>query len=128
MVVLGVVVATVAAFVVSSVYYMVTMRWESSALGDRAIDRGRPGPAKIAAELARTAVLAAGFAWIATVAGMLSLPAGLGLAIVLWVMFPVVLLLGSIAWDKVPVVTAVLHAGDWLVKLILVAVVLGLLH
>jgi len=128
MVVLGVLVATVAAFVVSSLYYAVTMSWEARTLGDRAIDRGRPGPTKVVAELARTAVLATGFAWLASVAGLLSLPSGLGLAVVLWVMFPVVLLLGSVAWDKVPVVTAALHAGDWLLKLLLIATVLGLLH
>ena len=29
-------------------------------------------------------------------------------------------------WEKVPTVTALLHAGDWLLKLIVTAVIVGL--
>jgi hypothetical protein len=39
-----------------------------------------------------------------------------------------VLLTGSVIWEGVPPVTAAVHCGDWLLKLLLVAVVLGLLH
>ena len=77
---------------------------------------------------ARTAVVAGGFAWIADRAELLALPASLTLALVLWLAFPVVLLTGSIIWERVPWQTAAIHAGDWLLKLVLVAVVLGLLH
>jgi hypothetical protein len=31
-------------------------------------------------------------------------------------------------WDRVPLVTAAMHAGDWLLKLVLVAAVLGLIR
>jgi hypothetical protein len=48
----------------------------------------------------------------------------LGLA--LWAGFPLVLLTGSIIWDKVPPVTALLHAGDWLLKLVVISVIVGL--
>ncbi|NMD55244.1 MULTISPECIES: DUF1761 domain-containing protein [Tsukamurella] len=128
MIVVGIVVAAVAAFVLSSTYYVALAPVEQRALGDRALDRGRPGPAKVVAELVRTAVVAAGFAWIADRSGTLSLPGSLALALVLWVAFPVVLLTGSIIWERVPWQTAAIHAGDWLLKLVLVAVVLGLLH
>jgi len=74
------------------------------------------------------AVVVAAFAWIATQAELLALPGVLGLALLTWVGFPVVLLTGSITWERVPPVTAAMHAGDWLVKLLLVATVLGLLH
>ena len=53
---------------------------------------------------------------------------GLGLAAMLWLGFPAVLLTGSMLWERTPLVTAALHAGDWLLKLVLVAVVLGLFH
>ncbi|BDD83875.1 hypothetical protein TPB0596_36380 [Tsukamurella pulmonis] len=49
-------------------------------------------------------------------------------AVVLWVAFPLVLLTGSIIWERVPWQTAAIHAGDWLLKLVLIAIVLGLLH
>lgn len=59
---------------------------------------------------------------------MTTLPSALLLAVVLWVTFPIVLLLGSMTWERVPAVTASTHAGDWLVKLLIVAITLSLLH
>jgi hypothetical protein len=128
MIVIGVAVAAVAAFIASSLYYALITPAERRVLGDRAIDRGRPAPWKVAAELVRTAVVAAGFAWIASQAGLEHLPAALGLAAVLWIAFPAVLLTGSVTWEKVPPITAAIHAGDWLLKLLLIAVAVGALH
>jgi len=125
---LGIAAAVVAAFVLSSVYYTVATPFERRALGDRALDRGRPAPWQIAAELLRTAAVAGVYAWIAVAADLLALPGTLLLALVLWIGFPVVLLTGSVAWEKVPPVTAALHAGDWLLKLLLIGAVLGALH
>ncbi|WP_275004718.1 DUF1761 domain-containing protein [Promicromonospora iranensis] len=128
MIVWGVVVAAVAAFVLSSVYYVLTTPLEQRALGERALDRGRPAPWKVVTELVRTAVVGAGFAWVAAQADLLALPSSLLLALVLWVAFPVVLLTGSIIWERVPWQTAAIHAGDWLLKLLLVATAIGLVH
>jgi hypothetical protein len=47
----------------------------------------------------------------------------LGLA--LWLAFPVILLLGSVVHERVPWQLAALHAGDWLVKLLVVSLVVG---
>jgi len=125
---LGIAAAALAAFVVSSVYYSLATPLEVRALGAAARDRGRPVPWKVLTELMRTAVVAAAFGWIAAQAGLLTLPAALILALVAWVGFPLVLLTGSVIWEGVPPVTAVVHCGDWLLKLLLIAVVLGLLH
>jgi hypothetical protein len=43
----------------------------------------------------------------------------------LWAAFPVVLLSGSVFHEKVPWQLAAIHAGDWLVKLLLVSAVVG---
>ena len=43
----------------------------------------------------------------------------------LWVAFPVVLLSGSVVHEKVPWQQAAVHAGDWLVKLLLMSAVQG---
>jgi hypothetical protein len=126
--VLAVAVAAVVAFIASSIYYALLSPLEQRALGPAAPDRGRPRPAKAVAELVRTAVLAAVLAWVASRAGLLGLPEGLGLAALLWLAFPAVLLTGSMLWEGTPLVSAALHAGDWLLKLILVAVVLGLIR
>jgi hypothetical protein len=128
MIALGVVVSALAAFVLSSVYYSVVTPLERRRLGDRALDRGRPAPWKVAAELMRTIVVAGAFAWVADRAGLLDLPGALLLAVVLWIGIPVALLTGSVAWEKVPPVTAAIHAGDWLLKLLLISAVLGALH
>ncbi|MEX5719051.1 DUF1761 domain-containing protein [Geodermatophilus maliterrae] len=125
---LAVAVASVAAFVLSSVYYGVATPLERRALGDRALDRGRPGPWQVAAELLRTAVVASVFAWIAASADLFTLPGAALLALVTWIGFPVVLLTGSVTWEGAPPVTAALHAGDWLLKLLLIGAVLGALH
>ena len=41
-----------------------------------------------------------------------------GLGLLLWNGFPVILLTGSILWQNVPWQLAVIHSGDWLIKLI----------
>jgi uncharacterized protein involved in cysteine biosynthesis len=128
MIVLGIGLAAVAAFIASSVYYAVASPVERRVLGDAALDRGRPTAWKIVAELVRTMLVAAVFAWVAAQADRLALPGALPLAVVLWVGFPVTLLAGSVAWEKVPAVTAAMHAGDWLIKLLLVAAIVGALH
>lgn len=125
---LGVAVAAVAAFVLSSVYYAAATPLEHRAVGEAALDRGRPRPWKVLAELVRTAIVASVFAWIAGRSGDLAVGRGVVLALIAWVGFPLVLLTGSVIWENVHPVTAAMHAGDWLIKLVLIAVVLGLLH
>lgn len=50
----------------------------------------------------------------------------LGLAGLLFVAFPGVLLAGSIWHEKVPPALATIHGVDWLVKLLLVTLIIGL--
>lgn len=128
MLALGIALAAVAAFVVSSLYYAVATPLERRRLGAAALDRGRPAAWKAAVELLRTALLAGVFAWIATQANLLSLPSAMLLAFVAWLGFPLILLTGSVLWERVPVVTAMLHAGDWLLKLLLIGAIVGVLH
>jgi hypothetical protein len=128
MVGLGIAVAAVAAFIISSVYYTVATPLERRAVGAAALDRGRPQPWKILTELLRTAIVASAFAWIAHHGGDLDIRHGLVLALIMWAGFPLVLLTGSVIWEKVHPATAAMHAGDWLIKLLLIAVILGLIH
>ena len=55
----------------------------------------------------------------------LALPDALPLALDLWVGLPVVLLIAAVTWEKTPTVTAVMHAGDWLLKLLLIGAIVG---
>jgi hypothetical protein len=83
---------------------------------------------KVLTELARTAIVASVFAWIAHRSGDLDASHAVVLALIMWAGFPLVLLTGSVIWEKVHPATAALHGGDWLIKLLLIAVILGLLH
>jgi hypothetical protein len=52
-------------------------------------------------------------------------PGGLLLGAVLWIGFPAVILAGSVFHEKVPWQLAAIHAGDWLLKLSVVAAIVG---
>jgi Protein of unknown function (DUF1761) len=125
---LGIAVAAVIAFVLSSAYYAVATPFERRAVGPGAPDRGRPAPWKVLAELVRTAIVATVFAWIAHRTGDLNVGHTVVLALVVWVGFPVVLLTGSVMWEKVHPATAAMHAGDWLLKLLVIAVAVGIIN
>ncbi|TCK20551.1 DUF1761 domain-containing protein [Pseudonocardia endophytica] len=116
--------AVVAAFVLSSAYY--------GALGSRLAELSpayagprRPAAATVGVEVVRNVVLA-------VVLGLLvaRLDPGFGGAIVLalglWLAFPVVLLAGSVFHERVPVALAAIHAGDWLVKLVVVTAIVAI--
>ena len=44
----------------------------------------------------------------------------------LWIGFPSTLLGGSVIWEGVPSSVAALHAGDWLLKLLIMNFIIGL--
>ena len=115
---LAVIVAAVVVFVVSTVYYILftsRMQQLSPAYADAG---GTPEPWKVSVELLRSLV-------VGTVAllGIVAIGDALLLALALWVAFPVVLLVGSVIWEKVPPALAAIHSGDWLLKLLIIAVI-----
>ena len=113
---LAVAVAVVSAFVMSSVYYSVA--------GHEAGDGSRPAPWQVLAELGRSLVVTILLAVL--VARMdLGFGGALLLGLAAWVGFPFVLLSGSVMWDRVPVRVAATHAGDWLLKLLLITAIVG---
>ena len=121
---LPVAVATVVAFLLSGGYY--------AALGSR-LARLSPAYAEpngmsattVVLELVRTAVVAVVLAGLVGVIGIDGLGPALLLAVVLWVGFPAVLLSGSVLHEAVPPLLATIHAGDWLLKLLVVTGILG---
>jgi hypothetical protein len=116
-----------AAFVASTVWYILLGK-QYAAVSDaaRAAAGAKPPPWKILAELARSFVVAAVLAGLAVRLDATTWPAALGLGVATWVGFPVVLLAGSVVWENVPWRLAAIHAGDWLVKLLLVSCIVSL--
>jgi hypothetical protein len=130
---LAVLVAVIAAFILSTVWYTVFGAQRAallaSASGSAQPTAGqRPPPWQLLAELARTAILALAIAWIGQQLDLDGFGQAVGLAVVVWVGFPFVLLSGSVMWDNVDWRLATIHGGDWFIKILLVCLLVGLWH
>ena len=121
---LAVVVATVAAFVGSSVWYGL-LRSQLARLNDAYADSARAPVWIMLVEFVRSLVVAYVLAVLAGLVGVAGLGGAVQLGVGLWIGFPVVLLVGSVIHENVPWKLAAIHAGDWLVKLVVIAVVIG---
>ena len=121
---LPIAVATIAAFALGGTYYAI--------LGDQPAAAGggatgeQPPPWTLAAELGRCLVLATVVAGLAVQGGIDEWAGGLALGLALWVGFPLVLWTGAVVHERTPLRLAAIHAGDWLVKLPAIAVLVAL--
>lgn len=119
MLALGIGVATLAAFLISALYYAIAPG------GPSAGDGRSPGAAiQAITELLRSAVISALLAGLMSAGGWNEAGRGALLGLSLWAM-PVVLLIGSIVHEATPPRTAALHAGDWLLKLVAIGIIIG---
>lgn len=122
----AVLIAAVAAFVVSGAWYAVLGSQLAAARGGAGATDEAMAPWKIAVELLRNLVLAAVLAGLASRADVDGVEGGLLLGLVLWLAFPLVLWTGAIIHEGTPWQLATIHAGDWLAKLLVVAVILSI--
>jgi Protein of unknown function (DUF1761) len=122
--VLAVLVATFAVFALGATYYGV-LGDRLAAVSDAAAAGGQPPAWKLVAEPARCLVLAVVVAGLASRAEVHEWTGGLALGLALWIGFPLVLWTGAIVHESTPRRLAAIHAGDWLVKLLAVAVIVS---
>jgi Protein of unknown function (DUF1761) len=122
---LAILAATVAAFVVSGVWYALFGNRLARLNDVYAAGRQSPGWT-ILAELVRNLVVAGVFAWLSAQLDVVGWVSAAGLALVAWVGFPAMILAGSVIHEKVPWQLAAIHVGDWLVKLLVIALIVGL--
>jgi hypothetical protein len=121
---LAIFVAAVAALVVSSLWYMVfASRGPLGESPGSTVDMNRPPVWKLLVELVRSLVVAVVLAGLAEQLGIVDWPGAVQLGFAMWIGFPVVLLVGSVIWENVPWRLGTIHAGDWLVKTLLIAVI-----
>jgi len=80
---------------------------------------------KLVIELVRCLVLAYIVAHFVAALGITNWMGAVHFGIFLWIGFPVVLLVGSILWENTPVKVAAIHAGDWLVKLLVIPIIVS---
>ena|SRR5438105_15010629 len=125
---LAVVAATLVAFVFSSVWYTVFGEARMKLLGNDPIataDIRRVPTWKKLLEVVRTFVVTLAMAHIMALAGIVGWMDAVQLGIWIAIGFPVMILVGSVTWDRRPWQLAAIHAGDWIVKTLLIAVILG---
>lgn len=121
---LAIVVATVLAFVFSAAWY-IALSQQRARLSPAAASQRRPRW-MVPVELLRTLVVALVVAALASRLGITSLTSSVLLALGLWIGFPVILLSGSVIYENVPWRLAAIHAGDWLGKVLIISILVGL--
>jgi len=125
---LHVVVTAISAFVMSSIWYTVFGKARMALLDQdpRATADMRKVPAwKKATALVRELVIAYVVARFVVQLGVADWKAAVQLGVWLWFGFVFMILVGAVVWDNVPWKLTAIHAGDWLVKLPLMAVILA---
>jgi uncharacterized protein DUF1761 len=124
----AILVSALAAFALSFVWYSAfaepMLRLHPGSPGTPAA-MVRPTAWKMGAEVVRDLILAFVLARLVRGLGISTWTAGAGLAVLLWVGFPFVLWTGAIMWENVPLELAAIHAGDWLAKLLVIAMIVG---
>jgi Protein of unknown function (DUF1761) len=83
---------------------------------------------KLVIELVRCVILACVIALLVALVGVGTWTGAVELGFSLWIGFPVILLTGSVLWDNVPWKVAAIHAGDWLVKMLVIPLIVSLWH
>src|SRR5919109_1646998 len=121
---LAIIAASLAAFAASAVYYGIfgslAARY-SPAWADASAT-----PAwKIAQEPIRALVTAVVIAGLAAAIGLADVSGAVAYAAALWIGFPAMLLAGSVIHENVPWQLAAIHSGDWLLKLLIIAVIVA---
>jgi hypothetical protein len=123
----AIIVAVIVTFMGSAVWYILLSHQYFELRGIDPNDSAATAmPAwQILVLLVRHLVLAIVLAYLIIRLGIVGWKSALQLGFLLWIGFPVVLLAGAVANDNVPLALAAIHAGDWLVKLLVMAVILG---
>jgi Protein of unknown function (DUF1761) len=122
----AVIAATLVTFLVSSLYYSPLgfgHVWQEYSAGP--VAGSKPSVGLALGEFARTLFLAYMLAYFFVRLGVTGWQDALRLGLYLWAAFSATQWVGGIMWEHSPLPLAALHAGDWLVKILLMALILG---
>ncbi len=130
---LALVITTIVSIAISALYYVllnkrvVTIRAEAAKKTSvkKADVRTTMTPNKFIVEFVRTFVTGLVISYAVVLLGINKPLSGLLLGIWLWIGFPAVLLTGSVIHEHFPPKLAAIHAGDWLIKILLFAIVMA---
>ena len=119
----AVLVAGVAAFFAAFGYYAVLGDVPTRLSPAPGIERGRRR--RSCRSKGKNLVIAAVTAGLAANMDLTGWTDGALLGLALWIAFPVVVLASSVFHETVPVMLAALYSGDWLAKLLIIAVIVA---
>ena len=120
----AVLVAAVVVFVLAATYYAV-LGEQLAEVSEAAAAGKQLAPWQVAAEIGRCLIVAGVVAGLAPAAEINDCAGGLLLGLALWIGFPFVLWTGAMIHENTPWKLAAIHAGDWLLKLLVVAVIVS---
>lgn len=119
----AVIVAAIVAFIVSAVWY-IGFGNELAKLSATYATAQAPQAWEIVAEFARSLVVAYVLARFVSLLGIINWKGALRFGAWIWV-FPAAILSGSVLHEHYPWMLAAIHAGDWLIKLLLISFIIG---
>lgn len=122
----AILVAAIAAFVFSSLYYgplLLGGVWRS--VDPVATAAAKPSAVKALIEFVRTLVITIVMARVLAMLQVADWKSAVQLAVLLWLGFSAAMWVGAIMWEKTPWTVAAIHSGDWLVKTVLISFILG---
>jgi hypothetical protein len=130
---LAVLVATIVVFVLGWLWYSPLLFYKpwmrARGMDPAAAMASAKMPAgKLVIELVRCFVLAYVIAHLIALLGVNNWMGAAHFGLLLWIGFPVILLIGSILWENTPVKVAAIHAGDWLVKMLVIPIIVSVWH
>jgi Protein of unknown function (DUF1761) len=120
---LAVIVAAVAAFAASFVWYMI-FGTELAKVSPTFAEQ-KPAAWKMLVIIATSLVIAFVVAYVIRLAGDVTWLSAVGIGALLWLGLAATQWVNSIVGENVPLEMAAIHAGDWLVKLVLIAFIIG---
>lgn len=124
----AIIVGTIAVVLFSALYYLVlnkqVVALRALKLNKNEDIRTTTTPNKILIDLVRTFVLGLVIAYAVQLLGITALDQAVVASFWMWLGFPVVLLVGSVIHEHFPGRLAAIHAGDWLVKILIFTIIL----
>ena len=125
---LAVIVATVVAVAYSAIYYYVLDKQvtalRATKIRKKADTRTTASPNKMVIEIVRTFALVLVMAYVVNWLRLQHVEQALMVALWLWVGFPAVLFAGLVIHERFPTKLAVIHAADWLAKMLIIACII----
>jgi hypothetical protein len=130
---LAVLVAGVAVFVLGWLWYSPLLFFKPwmrlRGMDPVAAMSGAKMPAgKLLVELVRCLVLAYVIAHFVDRLRVTSWIGAVHFGLFVWIGFPVILLTGSVLWENISWKVAAIHAGDWLVKMLVIPIIVSHWH